>query len=139
MQSSPLRRYVKLLPALLLLPLLLGFGPCTPTTPPTTLPGGVTGAAVKAAVEAALGQTLTEQPLSDADKAAGGVALYGFGGSEQVTVAIYDTAAHATQGLADLGSPAEGFVYKNVLVYYVPPTDGGTDHRAAIESAVKAL
>lgn len=135
---SSLRRYVKFFPLLLLAPLLLGFGPCTPTTPPPS-GGAITGAAVKGAVEAVLGQVLTEQPLSDEDKAAGGVALYGFGGSEQVTVAVYDTAAHAAQGLVDLGSPAEGFVFKNVLVYYVPPVDGGTDHRGVIESAVKGL
>lgn len=142
------RRAVALAPLLIVLPLLFAFGPCDPKPPPgstttttTAAPGSITPEAVKAAVEGAAGITLTEQPLSDEDRAAGGVALYGYGGGngEQVTVAVYDTDAHAQQGLADMGSPAEAFQHENVVVVYYPPADGGPSQRAAIEAAVNAL
>lgn len=139
------RRILPALLAVLALPLLFAFGPCDPKPPSSTTttaaPSGITPEAVKAAVEGAAGVTLTEQPLSAEDQAAGGVALFGYGGAggEQITVAVHDTDARAQQGLVDLGSPPEAFQHENVVVVYYPPTDGGTDHRAAIESAVNAL
>lgn len=145
--TRPRRRHLMtVLPLLVVVPLLFAFGPCDPKPPPgstttTAAPGSITPEAVKAAVEGAAGITLTEQPLSDEDRAAGGVALYGYGGGdgEQVTVAVYDTDAHAQQGLADMGSPAEAFQHQNVVVVYYPPANGGPSQRAAIEAAVGAL
>lgn len=142
------RRAFALVPLLVVIPLLFAFGPCDPKPPPsstttttTAPPGSISPAAVKSAVEGAAGITLTEQPLSDDDHAAGGVALFGYGGGngEQVTVAVYDTDAHAQQGLVDMGSPTEAFQHKNVVVIYYPPADGGASKRAAIEAAVTAL